>query len=267
MNTTKQFWSLFKFQTTVNPFIWFMPVAFGAPFLITGNFPSSYHPNLSSLLTVQNLFFVGIFGAFVLAPERFLSGATSPAWSSSGTEFLLTRAIDRPLLYRSKAAFFYILVLLMPLIALLQSFKNPDLKVTEYSDVAQQQCLSHVPGSFLEPDPDGSSSPFIVIPQGKILIEEWHFWLFIISVLVVQALILLLYPLRYRLWFFYAIFLSFIFVPDLIDLHHIRDELPSHMERLFFSFAAHQTAFWILAALALILGQFWCERRFARLEQ
>jgi hypothetical protein len=34
-----------------------------------------------------------------------------------------------------------------------------------------------------------------------------------------------------------------------------------------FTFAAHQLVFWILTALALILGQFWCERRFARLEQ
>ena len=28
MNKTKQFWTLFRFQTTLNPFIWFMPVAF-----------------------------------------------------------------------------------------------------------------------------------------------------------------------------------------------------------------------------------------------
>lgn len=267
MNKTKQFWSLFKFQTTINPFIWFMPVAFGAPFLITGNFPSSYHSTLSSLLTVQNLFFAGIFGAFVLAPERFLSSAANTAWSSSGTEFLLTRTIDRPLLYRSKAAFFFILVLLMPLFTLLLSLKNPNLKVIEYSNMARHECLNSVPGSTLEPDPSGSSSPLIVIPQGNILIEEWHFWQFIISVIVVQALILLLYPLKYRLWLFYALFMSFIFVPDLIDLHHIRDELPSHTERLFFSFAANQAAFWIFTAFALILGQLWCERRFARLEQ
>jgi hypothetical protein len=28
MNTAKQFWSLFKFQTTLNPVVWFMPFAF-----------------------------------------------------------------------------------------------------------------------------------------------------------------------------------------------------------------------------------------------
>jgi len=35
----------------------------------------------------------------------------------------------------------------------------------------------------------------------------------------------------------------------------------------FFSFVAHQPLFWFLAALAFILGELWCERRFARLEQ
>jgi hypothetical protein len=267
MNKTKQFWALFRFQTTVNPFIWLMPIVFGLPLFITGDFPSSYHPNFSSLLTVQNLFFVGIFGTFVLAPEKFLAGPTHAAFSSSGTEFLLTRAIDRSLLYRSKATFFYILILLIPLITLLQSLKNPDLKVTEYSKLGQQLCLSHVTGSMLEPDPSGNRWPLIAIPGGNVLIEKWHFWLFVIAVLIVQALILLLYPFRYRWLFLYAIFMSFIFVPLLIDLHHIREQVPSHMERLFFSFAAHQTAFWILTGLILILGQLWCERRFARLEQ
>jgi hypothetical protein len=36
---------------------------------------------------------------------------------------------------------------------------------------------------------------------------------------------------------------------------------------LFYSFAAHQTAFWIVTVPMFIVGQFLCERRFARLEQ
>ncbi len=35
MNKTKQFWALFKFQSTINPFIWFMPLIFGMPSFIT----------------------------------------------------------------------------------------------------------------------------------------------------------------------------------------------------------------------------------------
>lgn len=266
MNKTKQFWALFKFQTTVNPFIWTMPFALGAPLLFSHALPSSYHPNLSSLLTVQNLFFVGIIGAIVVAPERFRFGGGNEAWSS-GIEFLLTRAIDRPILYRSKAVFLYVLVLLMPLVSLFGSLKNPDLKVIEYSEVARQQCLSLVPGSTLEKDPSGSRSPLISIPRGNVLVEEWHFWLFLVSAVGVQALILLLYPFKHRLLIFYVSFMSFIFVPLLWDLYFIKVRAPSLYERPFFFFAANQTLFWILTALVFVLTQLWCERRFARLEQ
>jgi hypothetical protein len=249
---------------TMNPFIWFMPVAFGAPLFFAVSFPDSYHPNLSSLLSIQNLFFVGIFGSLVLAPDRFQFGTNTA--SVSGTEFLLTRAIDRSLLFRSRSVFFYILVLLIPFITVGRSFEKPDLKVTEYSKPAQELCISHVAGSTLEPDPSGNTSPLIVIPRGNGLVEKWHFWMFIISALGVQALVLLVYPLKYRLWIFYGIFMSFIFVPDLVDLHHASAGTPTDTERLFFSFAAHQTLFWILTGLALVLAQLFSERRFAQLE-
>jgi hypothetical protein len=261
----KQFWALFRFQTTVNPFIWFMPIAFGLPLMFQSNFLLLYSPNLSSLLPVQNLFFVGFFTAMILAPEKFQFGSTSNAWNS-GTEFLLTRAIDRPLLYRSKVFFLYIIILLAPLANVLHSSKNPDLKVTEYSNEARQQCLKSVPGSILESNPNGSRSPLISIPRGNVLIEKWHFWLFLISALGGQALILLLYPFKRAIWIFYAIVMSSVFLP-FFDFHHLRDETPTLLQRVFFPFAAHQWAFWILTVLAVMLGQLWAERRYARLEQ
>jgi hypothetical protein len=156
MNNTKQFWTLFRFQTTVNPFIWFMPVAFGLPLFVGSTLPNWYHATLSSLITTQNLFFVGIFGTMVVAPERFMIGAANAAWNP-GTEFLLTRAVDRRILYRSKATFLYVLILLMPLVSIGYSLDKPDLKVIEYSDVARQRCLALVPGSTLEKDPTCSS--------------------------------------------------------------------------------------------------------------
>ncbi|HEV3272070.1 MAG TPA: hypothetical protein VGZ93_07810 [Candidatus Methylacidiphilales bacterium] len=243
-----------------------MIIALASPLLFMGSFSSSYHPNLSSLLEVQNLFFVGIIATMVIAPEKLQFGGATTVWNS-GTEFLLTRAIDRPLHYRSKAVFLYVLILLAPLAGIIYSTKNPDLKVTEYSQSAQQLCLSHVPGSTLERDPGGSSSPLIVIPRGNILIEEWHLWMFLVALFAVQALILVLYPFKHRLWIFWGLLFSSIFVPLFIDLADIREQTPPHMESLFFLFAAHQAAFWILTALTLILGQLWCERRFARLEQ
>ena len=265
MNTAKQFWILFKFQTAINPFIWFMVFALMSPLLFTYNFPNSYQ-NLSSLLTIQNLFFVGIIGMWALTPEMAQRWGTNTGWSS-GTEFLLTRAIDRPALYRSRAAYFYLLILLMPMASLLYSLKNPDLKVTEYSKSAQQECLNHVAGSTLEPNPSGNRFPLISISRGNVMVSEWYFWIVAVTAFGVQILLLLLQPLKHRLFIFYALFLSSVFVPLFVSLSQIRTETPPYMEQLFFSFAAHQFLFWILTALALLLGQLWCERRFARQEQ
>jgi hypothetical protein len=266
MNPAKQFWTLFKFQATVNPFIWFMPVAFGAPLMINLTFSGSYHPNLASLLSVQNLFFVGILGAIALVPERFQFGANTAAWSS-GTEFLLTRAVDRPVLFRSKAAFMYLLVLLLPLVGLIHAFSHPDLVIHEYSSQSQQLCLSQLPGSALQADPERGHSPLILIPGGNVIMEAWHVWQFIGCTLVTQMLILTLHPFRFRILIFYALFLSLVFVPLFFQVSDFRDLRPSAMEYLFFLFASHQALFWIVTALTVVLGELWCERRFASLEQ
>jgi hypothetical protein len=265
MNKMKQFWALLKFQTTINPFVWFLLLAFGGPLFFMGDFSSSYHPNLPSQLMIQNLFMVGLAGLWIIVPEIAQPWGTT-GWSS-GTEFLLTRAIDRPILYRAKAAFLYFLVLLTPLVSIAYSLKNPDLKVTEYSSAAQKECLSHVPGATLEPNPSGNRSPLIAIPRGNVLIEEWHFGMFATSAFSVQVLLLLIYPLKHRTFIFYAIFMGGVFVPFWINLHSSRQETLPYMEHLFFTFAAHQVPFWMLTALALLLGQFWCERRFATIEQ
>jgi hypothetical protein len=268
MNSIRQFWTLLKFQASVNPFIWFMPLALGTPLYISHIMPSSYHPNLSTVLGVQNLFFVGILGTMVIAPERFQLAAANAAWSS-GTEFLLTRAIDRPVLYRSKAAFLYVLVLLIPLVSLFSSLKSPDLKVTEYSDLARKECLAAVPGSSLQKDPNGSRSPLIFIPRGSVLVEEWHLWLFLVSTAAVQALILLLYPVKWRLLIFYLLFITFIFAPLFWELSSIHTKVPSPSlyEGPFFLFSAHPFLFWFFTAGGIILAQLWCERRFAQMEQ
>ena len=270
MNKMKQFWALFKFQTTINPAFWFLPLAFGVPFLlplITGSIAKTYHPSFFSLLLNQNLFLVGFFGTMIMSPERFQMGAANLTASYFGSEFMLTRAIDRPVLYRVKAALLFLLVLLLPMIGVLNAAHDPDLIVSEYSKQAQQECLSQVPSSTLLPTQyKGSPSSLLSIPCGNVLVAEWQFWIFLITAVSLQLLILFLYPFRYGKWIFWSLFFALILVP-LFDLPHVGKEQPSVNEQFFFSFAGHQTLFWILTALAFIFTQLWCERRFARLEQ
>ena len=268
MNKTKQFWSLLKFQGTVNPFMWIMPLALGAPYFLTShlNFGS---PSLDLILPVQNLFFVGILGVLMIAPERFQYGATNAAWSA-GTEYILTRAVDRTVVYRTRVALLYLMVLVFPLVAFVQATKNPDLQVREYSEKERQQCLASIPGSALVPNPrypGNKDLQLIAIPHGKLLVEGWHLWMFLASALWVQALILFLYARRFRTAIYYIVILTSFLGPMFLMLSNIGSKKIPSIDQAFFFFAKHQMAIWILTALALVICQRWFERWFARLEQ
>ena len=78
----------------------------------------------------------------------------------------------------------------------------------------------------------------------------------------------LIYPLKYRRLILWGAYLGVIFLPLLMLGNHAQKvESLSTKETVFFSFVAHQSLFWFMSILALLFGQLWCERRFARLEQ
>jgi hypothetical protein len=270
MNPAKQFWALLKFQTTMNPSTWFLPLVFVIPLLlplIDGPTSKSYHPGFVSLFMNQNLFFIGFIGAMVLAPEMLLFGATNVISSYYGSEFLLTRAIDRSVLYRAKAALLFILVLIGPCIMVIHSLGHPDLVVNEYSKPVQVACLATVPGSALLPAEDKGGKPsLLAIPRGNLLVAEWQFFLFMITALALQLLILILYPFKHAKWIFWTIFFGLIFAPLFYTIHEITQETPSFNERSFFFFTRHQVLFWCVTGVIFVATQLWCERRFARLE-
>jgi hypothetical protein len=205
-----------------------------------------------------------------LAPEIFQFGGAAAIYSS-GTEFLTTRAVDRPLLYRSRAMFFYLLILTVPALLFLTALRNPSLQVGEYNKVSHDQILAQLAGSIPAPPDRHGRSTDITIPNGNILAEAWVFWMYLASAIGTQVLIFLIYPLKYRRTIFWTTYMGFIFLPLFSSFSNLRnmgkpEKLPP-AESFFFAFANHQVAVWMLTGLALILGQLWCERRFARMEQ
>jgi len=265
MSKTKQFLTLFKFQAFLNPVIWFMPLAFAMPLFFTHTF-AHYHPSLISLLNVQNLFLVGIVGVWAIAPDMAQASGGSNLTAISGTEFLLTRAVDRVILYRVRAIYLYVVVLLIPLITLFVSLKSPGLVLGEDSKPIQDSLMQALPGSSLRPNPDGGS-PLLFVPNGSVWIEAWHLWLFIFATMSVQVLIFILARLPYRRFLFYVLYMGFIFVPMIYDIRSIGKDAPSREESLFFYFASHPALFGLITVAAVIAVQFWCEWRFARQEQ
>jgi len=271
MNSTKQFWTLVKFQFLLNPVMWFWPLIIGVsslvPFLIERG--STYHSSLSFYFnTNQNFFFVGIFGSMILAPEKFQFSRMKAVAGNSGTEFFLTRAIDRPILYRAKAFLLYALILLLPIGSVIYFLFAPELVVRENSKITTQQVLGHVPGSVLSAVPSTPGlQPNIIIPHGNVLIAEWQVWIFILAIIVLQFLVLVLYPYKFGRTLFWALCYVGLLGPALLPLYQIGKNMPSPPEKLFYFFVEHQPAIWIGTVFALILCQFWCERGFARQEQ
>jgi len=270
MNKIKQFRALLRFQAPVNPAIAFMPLALGMPYLLPFIISSQrhYHPGLQSLLSNQNIWLVGLVGVMILAPEVLRSTTTNVIWAT-GTEFLLTRAVDRHLVLRARSAFFYLIILAIPLAAFLFALKNPDIQINEYSKYSQHQVLERLPGSVLMPAGAGDYAKTITIPYGNLLVEGWRLWLFLCTALGSQMLIFLIYPLKYRRFILWGTYIGIVFLP-LLMLHgsiSANDESLPFNEKVFFVFAANQLLLWLVTILALIIGQLWCEHRFVRMEQ
>jgi hypothetical protein len=143
-------------------------------------------PNIPSILRGEiSNWYVGFLPAIILYSGRLFSGAGMP------TEFLIIRAIDRPILYRSTVALFYLAILVVPVGIFIFSLKNPDIRVDFSAGYSSpEQCLSHVAGSTLVPSKRASDLTQIFIPDGKRLFGEWHLWSFLVAMLGVQILLL-----------------------------------------------------------------------------
>jgi hypothetical protein len=269
MNKIRQFVALLRFQMAINPFILFMPLALGMPYFLPFITSSAriYHPPLESLLSNQNIWLVGLIGVLLLAPELIRPGASNEIWAT-GTEFLLTRAVDRYLVFRARSAFFYLLILTIPIAAYCSTLRNPSLQITEYDKSSHQKVLAQMPGSTPEKaDRDGRSQT-ITIPNGNTLVEGWRLWWFMCAAIGAQVFVYLIYPLKYRKFIWWGTYLVAVFLPLLAVLRHAQEVGHlSTQERMFFAFVEHQPLFWSMAIAGLILAQLWCERRFSQLEQ
>ena len=258
MNTAKQFWTLLRFQVVVTPFVWVLPIAFCTPLL----FMWQEAPSLNLLMLTQNLFLVALLGGLILVPEIFAASSCAQT-GGLGTEFIMTRAVDRKIVARAKGALFYVVVWVAPVAIVLYSLWRPDLHVVIYPKLAQLDGLSHIPGSSLVIEKGGRLN-VVSIRSGYVLIAAWRAWVVLMLALIVQGFVYFIHPFRHRRYCFWAMLLLVSLAPMLSTFQ--RSSMPWD-EYLFFRFAAYQSSFWILALAALIVGQFWCERRFVRLEQ
>jgi hypothetical protein len=266
MNRAKQFWALVRFQTSINPFLWIFPLSFTLPFFVQYRDNSS----LGMLLTDYNQMMIIVMGSIVLLPEA-VQFPIQQAGVSSGTEFLLTRAVDRPLVFRARVAFYAFLVLLIPIGLVVAALQNPDVKVSEFNRTLHDAILVSVPGSTSPPPGLHNDIQPILIPGGNVLVRAWHVGTFLLTLLLTQAVIFLVQPLppRFRRILFWVVVLGVGFFPifePLAMLASTLHEKVPYYEQFFFWYAGHQVLFWVLLIAATFALQAICERRFARME-
>jgi hypothetical protein len=183
---------------------------------------------------------------------------------NNGTEFLLTRAVDRAVLCRARAAYFFLVVLILPLGFYLYAFSQPTIEVREYGKTIQQECLNAFPGSSLVPVKRGTPDT-ILIPHGHQTFGQWRLWTFLVAALAVELFLYLIYRMKYRFYFFWAGFGAAVLLPLWGIFGESKGKIPWN-EQLFFLFAVHP---WLFGVGTLALGaliQLWCERCFVRME-
>jgi len=284
MKKMHQFWTLLKFQLRANPGIFVFPILFLIPLM------SSHSAGLQdkfdhclSLQVGQTMFIIltVVTAPQLLAPELSLirSGMVT---RESGTEFLLTRATDRPLILRMRSVLYYSLVLIIPFTLLCYSLTNPRLDLKESDAKIYKMVLHQVPGSTQVQSMSGvdvsghlitqsDRNELVSIPYGKTMIASWRILLLAASIACTQIFILLICQLRFQKLLFYGVGMGLIFLPLPLMIFTDKMNFEFHStywnEIAFIFFAAHQILCWLIAIAVLVLGQIWCEKRFSRMEQ
>ena len=263
MNTNKQFWTLFKFQFVGNPSVYATPVILALPFMTLWMMGGHYH-SLDLLLMPNFTFIYAMLIFMILVPEVIQRSAYA---YNTGIELVLTRAVDRPLIYRSKTFLLFLLLLIFPFLMILHSTLQPELKITEYSKATQHYYLESLPGSTISTEGKGET-PVLTIPRGNILLSEYQLWTSLALLVLIQLAITCLYPLKHRGSLLWAIYIGFMFVPALSILSPLmaKGEHGTPNIECFLFFASHPVLFWIVAAPVFVLTQVWCERRFVNFE-
>ena len=268
MNSAKQFWALFKFQALANPFLLVLPIAFSFPMLLPllGRYAVASDVDFFELTFNPMLAPVGVFAAMIMAPDRLMFAGGGASMAQFGSEFVLTRAVDRPVVYRARAALLYVLLLVLPLLGLVHAAQHPDVVVREYTPKIQQQALALAPGSALLPPDSAHGKPSqIAIPRGQLLAAEYQLLTPLLLLCLMQIGVLLLHPLRYGKVIFWCLYVALAFAPFL-SIPSAHSALPTLSERAFFLRAGHELVVLAATAVVFIATQLVCERWFARLE-
>jgi len=159
--------------------------------------------------------------AFVFTPELWtgMTGATQQSQQNlqgCSLDFLLTRAVDRSVVFRARAALFWILVLLLAilLLALASWWPSVSIQVPLKPPGAGMVYLETMPGAAVTKTT--SFAETIFLPTGRLAIVGTLVLLSIACSAFWQGFVFAISGLKFKRWLFYAALIGMIGFPFLM---------------------------------------------------
>jgi hypothetical protein len=258
MKPFPRFLSVFRFESGINPFLWFFP----ASGLIIPLFLNQHqaYGSLASLNQPTQVQFIALLAAFILAPD-FMNWIQQPK-GMAASEFILTRAVGRNTVYAAKLSLFYMLALLPLVITGLLAALHPQVTLHLWDEQLAASYLEKLPGSQLLPrDPQNAKTWSILIPHGLFVAALGNLSYALLIAGISQALISFLRPRKFRLLLFLLFIVLTAGFPGLL-LALSRES----REGIYLWFALHPFLFFSLGAAFVLALQPACFQKYRQVE-
>jgi len=276
MKPPRIFLSLVRFNYQIMPWVIWMLLAIIildiaiqmiGVFLFRGDPYVGEMSGMGTSLRVFPIMFYGILGMQFFIGSTGSTGATSLGMIPAG-EFLLVRPVSRRAAYLSRMVFFFLIMLIAPLLRLGLTMAEPNLQMSLYHSKIESTEAADKITLYQKQFPDSSiirkpkaTHDTLVIPFGSMLIELWEFWLVLCLAFALQVVVLVKLPAKIQTGFFMGICMSpLLFVSDLFW------KSSTIAENGFFFFAHHWSLIAMLTLGAFVLVQWIALNRIQELE-
>jgi hypothetical protein len=215
MKSSQQFSALFRYHALASPWIWLVPIAFGLQpaflILIGANWVSLTLPMTSLMMMTASPLMVA---SFVFAADKIFLGTpglttqTNQQAQTYSSDFLLTRAIDRPILFRARSVLYWLLVGLPFLLLLALAIWRPALQIEMplKSPNHAEYYLSHLPGA--EIIKTTKSTQVVGSPYGNIGLAVSMVMFGLAAAAIWQAVVYLIVKLPFRKFIVFGVFMG-----------------------------------------------------------
>ena len=220
MKPLQQFFALLRFQAFAVPQIWIFPIAFNIGaffFLMSGD----KWWGLSSALSSSGMMWTMspmMLATFVFVPDLWTGMSGVQARQNLQTfsaDFLLTRAVDRPVVFRARTALFWILVLLPAVVLLALAAWKPSISIEAPLNPpeAGSVYLETLPGASVTKTTKTTET--ITAPTGRLSIVGVIGLLSIVSAALWQGFVFAINDLKFKRWIFFTVVIGMIAFPFL----------------------------------------------------